>query len=161
MDNKLCFAFVSVSFVFTTGYSPGLEVKTSFRPEHCNSGKVKEGDYLTVHYSGQLDKDGNKFASSWEKNEPKRFRMGTGQVMKGWDKGLLGMCIGEIRTLKVPPELTLGGKDFLNVIPNKSTLYFTIQLILPFFEMLLPVHFPNDFSKICNFKSEKTVVVSQ
>ena len=115
MDNKLCFIFVSITSMSTLSHSPGLEVQTTFYPSHCKAGKVKEGDHLTVHYIGQFDEDGNKFASSWDTNTPYRFQIGRGQVIKGWEEGLLGMCVGEIRKLKIPPELTLGGNAFENV----------------------------------------------
>ena len=113
----------------TLSHSPGLEVQTTFYPSHCKAGKVKEGDHLTVHYIGQFDEDGNKFASSWDTNTPYRFQIGRGQVIKGWEEGLLGMCVGEIRKLKIPPELTLGGNAFVNVIPTNTIVYFVIQLM--------------------------------
>ena len=60
-----------------------------------------------VHYHGTLT-DGTIFDSSFEKNEPFIVQIGVGQVIKGWDQGIIGMCVGEIRELTIPPELGYG-----------------------------------------------------
>lgn len=92
-----------------------------------------DGDSVAVHYTGWLydenaaDKRGEKFDSSVDRNERFHFVLGAGQVIKGWDQGVVGMLIGEVRELKIAPELAYGERD-LGVIPPGSTLIFEIQL---------------------------------
>merc|ERR1719249_293952 len=84
----------------------GLTVEYVQVPEACEV-KVKRSDLLTMHYTGTLE-DGTKFDSSVDRNEPFQFQIGIGQVIKGWDEGIVGMCVGEKRKLIVPPELGYG-----------------------------------------------------
>merc|ERR1712079_120793 len=80
----------------------GLTVEYVQVPEACEV-KVKRSDLLTMHYTGTLE-DGTKFDSSVDRNEPFQFQIGIGQVIKGWDEGIVGMCVGEKRKLIVPPR---------------------------------------------------------
>ena len=84
----------------------GLKVEYNLVPETCER-KAMNGQMLTMHYTGTLE-DGSKFDSSVDRNEPFKFQIGVGQVIKGWEEGVLGMCIGEKRRLIVPPELGYG-----------------------------------------------------
>ena len=84
----------------------GLKIETLSRPTNC-SRKVESGDLISVHYSGELT-NGNVFDSSYQRNKPFTFKIGIGQVIKGWDQGIIGMCIGENRELVIPPELGYG-----------------------------------------------------
>ena len=68
-----------------------LRIGVKHRPEECPR-KSKSGDRLRMHYTGTLYKDGSKFDSSLDRNQPFEFKLGSGQVIKGWDQGLLNMC---------------------------------------------------------------------
>ena len=82
----------------------------------------------TVHYTGKLVK-GKVFDSSKQiGREPFRFTLGAGQVIEGWDQGIIGMKVGGQRKLIIPPHLGYGDQD-MGVIPPNSTLIFNIELI--------------------------------
>ncbi|MBL9038020.1 MAG: FKBP-type peptidyl-prolyl cis-trans isomerase [Archangium sp.] len=89
--------------------------------------EAKKGDKITVHYVGTL-LDGGVFDSSRAKNQPFAFWVGEGQVIRGWDDGLLGMKEGEVRRLIVPPVLGYGDEAKPG-IPAKSTLVFEVELL--------------------------------
>jgi len=84
----------------------GLKVDYVSVPDPCDR-KALKGQMLTMHYTGTLE-DGTKFDSSHDRNEPFKFQIGVGQVIQGWEEGVLGMCVGEKRRLIVPPELGYG-----------------------------------------------------
>jgi len=105
----------------------GLTVEYVQVPEACEV-KVKRSDLLTMHYTGTLE-DGTKFDSSVDRNEPFQFQIGIGQVIKGWDEGIVGMCVGEKRKLIVPPELGYGDQGAGEVIPGGATLHFDVELL--------------------------------
>ena len=88
---------------------------------------VKDGDTVKVHYTGLL-KDGKVFDSSKERHEPFEFTVGAGEVIKGWDEGLVGMKKGGKRLLTIPAELAYGDRE-VGDIPANSTLYFEIELL--------------------------------
>jgi FKBP-type peptidyl-prolyl cis-trans isomerase len=89
---------------------------------------VKSGDTIAVHYTGTLT-DGTKFDSSVDRGEPFEFTIGAGQVIKGWDEGLLGMKVGEKRTLTIPSDMGYGSTGAGNDIPPNATLIFETELI--------------------------------
>ncbi|XP_076647388.1 peptidyl-prolyl cis-trans isomerase Fkb14 isoform X2 [Halictus rubicundus] len=105
----------------------GLKVEKVYEPEVCDA-KSKTGDQLTMHYTGML-LDGTKFDSSLDRDQPFSFQLGVGQVIRGWDQGLVDMCVGEKRKLTIPPELGYGEKGAGNVIPGGATLLFEVELI--------------------------------
>jgi len=87
----------------------------------------KAGDTVTVNYVGTLE-DGTKFDSSIDRNEPFSFTLGAGQVIEGWDQGLLGMKVGEKRKLTIPASLGYGNRA-TGPIPANSTLIFEVDLL--------------------------------
>jgi peptidylprolyl isomerase len=88
---------------------------------------VKKRQLVQVHYTGWLT-DSTKFDSSRDRGEPLEFVLGAGQVIKGWDIGIEGMKVGEIRNLKVPSVLAYG-KDAIGPIPANSDLLFEVELV--------------------------------
>jgi protein-disulfide isomerase len=91
--------------------------------------EVKTGDKVKVHYVGRL-MDGTEFdASRKHGNEGFAFKVGAGQVIKGWDQGLVGMKVGGKRKLTIPADLAYGDRGAGSVIPPKATLVFDIELL--------------------------------
>jgi FKBP-type peptidyl-prolyl cis-trans isomerase len=86
------------------------------------------GETAVVHYTGTLT-DGTKFDSSKDRKVPFSFRLGAGQVIKGWDEGVEGMKIGGIRKLVIPPQLGYGSRGAGTVIPPNATLNFEVELL--------------------------------
>ncbi len=85
------------------------------------------GSKVTVNYTGTFT-DGKVFDSSVSRNQPFTFTLGAGEVIKGWDQGILGMKVGGKRVLIVPPELGYGSTDY-GPIPANSTLIFQVELL--------------------------------
>lgn len=89
---------------------------------------ASKGDKLQVHYVGKLT-DGTVFDSSRTRGQPFEFELGAGHVIKGWDAGLVGMKVGGVRVLTIPPDMGYGDRGAPPKIPPKSTLVFEVELL--------------------------------
>ncbi|KAK4108364.1 hypothetical protein N656DRAFT_718414 [Canariomyces notabilis] len=96
-------------------------------PVECDR-KTQKGDTINVHYRGTLQSNGQKFDASYDRGAPFSFQLGAGMVIKGWDEGLLDMCIGEKRTLTIAPSYGYGERA-VGPIPAGSTLVFETELM--------------------------------
>jgi len=104
----------------------GVDVK-SVKPGDGAS-YPKKGQTVTVHYTGTLT-NGTKFDSSRDRNKPFQFRLGVGEVIRGWDEGVAKMSKGERATLTCTPDYAYGDDGYPPIIPPKSTLIFDVELI--------------------------------
>ena len=93
-----------------------------------NGAEAQTGKTVHVHYTGTLT-NGSKFDSSLDRGKPFVFKLGGGQVIKGWDEGVVGMKVGGKRKLTIPPGMAYGERGFPPVIPPQSTLVFEIELL--------------------------------
>jgi FKBP-type peptidyl-prolyl cis-trans isomerase len=90
--------------------------------------EVKKGDSVEIHYTGWL-KNGDKFDSSRDRNEPFETKIGVRDVILGWDEGVVGMKEGGKRKLIIPPELAYGSKGAGKKIPPNATLTFEVEVL--------------------------------
>ncbi|KUL52824.1 MULTISPECIES: FKBP-type peptidyl-prolyl cis-trans isomerase [unclassified Streptomyces] len=91
--------------------------------------EVKPGTVVRVHYVGVTFETGKEFDSSWDRGRPFKFALGSGRVIKGWDRGLRGMKVGGRREIVVPPRLGYGDQSPSPLIPAGSTLVFVVDLL--------------------------------
>ena len=108
-----------------TKYDNGLVVQDVV----VGSGKTAEsGDTLNAHYVGALE-NGTVFDNSYDRGQPLQFVLGSGQLIQGWELGLVGMKEGGKRRLVIPPELGYGARGAGQAIPPNATLLFEIELV--------------------------------
>merc|ERR1712228_134765 len=105
-----------------------IGVKKKIPDDECKI-KSQKGDKLSMHYVGTLRVDDSQFDSSRDRGDPFEFTLGSGQVIKGWDQGLVDMCIGEVRKLTIPSDLGYGDRGSPPKIPGGATLVFNVELL--------------------------------
>jgi len=115
--------------------TPGVDSMQSVQLKAGSGPEITAGKIAVVQYTGWLyevsaqDNKGKQFDSSRSAGQPFRFPLGTGQVIKGWDLGVVGMKIGESRRLVIPAELAYGDSGAGGVIPPGAALIFDIDLV--------------------------------
>lgn len=105
----------------------GVTVKTTQNGDGVTF--PKKGDKLSMHYTGTLKENGSKFDSSVDRGTPFSFTIGVGQVIKGWDEGVMKMSLGEKATLDITPDYGYGARGAGGVIPPNADLIFEVELL--------------------------------
>jgi len=106
---------------------PELVIDKTYVPADCTL-KTRKGDKIRVHYTGKLT-NGEKFDSSHDRNDPLPLTLGIGQVIPGWEEGLLDMCLNEKRILTIPSRKAYGSRGAGKLIPPNSALVFDVELV--------------------------------
>jgi len=91
--------------------------------------EAQAGKHVSVHYTGWLAEGGKKFDSSHDRNKPFTFLLGGGDVIKGWDQGVVGMKVGGKRRLTIPHHLAYGRRGYADLIPPRAALIFEVELL--------------------------------
>ena len=91
--------------------------------------EAKAGDDVSMQYVGVLYSDGTEFDASWERGQPFDFKLGAGEVIPGWDQGIVGMKVGGRREMIIPPDLAYGPAGQPPDIPPDATLVFVVDLL--------------------------------
>lgn len=135
MPSKIL-AQISVATLLALGLAAELEVKVYEGPKECDaSNQVQSGKYLQMHYTGTIDETssagtpGKQFDSSRDTGSTFDFKIGEGQVIQGWDQGLVGLCVGAKAILVIPPDMGYGEDGAGEDIPGGSTLRFDVEVV--------------------------------
>lgn len=149
MFNKILAIILMGILAFqTTGVTMANTTELKIEVTQKGSGPVaKDGMSVFVHYTGKLI-DGTKFDSSLDRGTPFSFTLGQGSVIKGWDQGVLGMMVGEKRTLTIPSELGYGSAGAGASIPPNATLIFDIELLDVQMPIVLGQSTPTEFIEL-------------
>lgn len=130
-------------FALACGSSPANETpgKSDITTLISQDTRVGDGNEATagrdvlVHYTGWIYEEnrsqhrGREFDNSRDRNEPHPFKLGAGEVIKGWDEGVIGMKVGGRRLLTIPPDMAYGADGLGELIPPNATLIFDVELV--------------------------------
>jgi len=105
-----------------------MGVEVEFTEQGDGATFPKPGQTVQVHYTGTLT-NGNKFDSSRDRGKPFEFKIGAGQVIRGWDEGVAKMSVGSKAKLTCSPDYAYGERGYPGVIPQNATLIFDVELI--------------------------------
>ncbi len=119
-DGTLCFDIELV------GVLPGVRMTTQ---EAGDGAIARPGDTIQVHYEAYLGRERESYDSTYDRGEPTELRIGTGEVIPGWDLGVIGMTEGETRLIEIPPYLGYGRRGAAGIIPPGASLRYTVELI--------------------------------
>ena len=109
-------------------FDPPVDLVTTDLTEG-DGAEAKAGDTVSVHYVGVAHSTGEEFDASYNRGTPLEFRLGVGQVIQGWDQGLLGMKVGGRRKIVIPPHLGYGDRGAGAAIKGGETLIFVVDLV--------------------------------
>ena len=124
---KWCLSLMMMAFSIMGTMAMADELKIEVMQEG-NGDIAEHGQRVTVHYEGRLTDD-TVFDASRPRGQPFSFTIGAGQVIQGWDQGVAGMKVGEMRRLTIPAELGYGAAGAGGVIPPNATLVFDVELV--------------------------------
>jgi FK506-binding protein 1 len=111
-------------------YSTTMKVDIISDGKQSSSGKnCPPGAVAKVHYTGRFASNGVKFDSSLDRNKPFEFRVGVGQVIRGWDEGIQKLKVGQKAILTCPPQYAYGARGVPGAIPPNSSLIFEVELL--------------------------------
>ncbi|KAL7527815.1 hypothetical protein ACHAXR_002146 [Thalassiosira sp. AJA248-18] len=134
--NNILLALVVLAATTANAAAGELKVDVYDGPKECDdSQKVKKGNYLSMHYTGTIDQSsatgekGKKFDSSRDRGQTFDVKIGTGQVIKGWDEGIVGLCLGAKANLIIPPDMGYGDRGAGGDIPGGATLHFDVEVV--------------------------------
>lgn len=113
------------SSIDSSGDATELKIETL---QEGTGNEIKDGDVAVVNYTGKLT-NGEVFDSSLDRGIPFNFNLGAGEVIGGWDQGILGMKVGEKRKLTIPPDLGYGKTGSPPAVPPNATLIFEVELL--------------------------------
>ncbi|MDQ0093535.1 MULTISPECIES: FKBP-type peptidyl-prolyl cis-trans isomerase [Micrococcaceae] len=111
---------------------PGTDAPTELKIEDIAVGdgaEVVPGSNISAHYVGVAWSTGEEFDASWNRGAPLDFRAGVGQVIQGWDQGLIGMKVGGRRRLEIPSEMAYGSRGAGGAIGPNEALIFVVDLV--------------------------------